>query len=229
MYFLNKDALLEHIEDRELIYPLPEGDDPGELIEGIKYPLSFGGEVLTSEWRDVAGDAGDDVGNGKERVERVDRVDTANIPPGEYKILRTKEQIKTQKISDGRPFNIFGFVYLPGSFVRSGLAPCFQGIIDAGWDAGELHITLHNNTQDTEIRVDIGHHICYVFFMYLPGRLDERDKKEGSKISKPAFEFQPDQMRSIEEVRSRTIELEEQIETLENMHEDLNEKVNEVL
>lgn len=205
----------------------PHPDEAEEkLIESIKYPLSFGGDVIEWVWTTNGVDTPQEKARDRDRNVQTN-LDSIEIPPSEYRVLRTRERVQTGQIAKRMPVHIIGFVYLPNTFIRAGLSPCFQGLIDAGWSGGELRITLHNNNPDTTIVISKGDRIAYTFFTYIQtsSPLDSPELTEGIGISSPSVDFSKGTIGEIGELERKLNEISENFETLREKHEDLNRRV----
>lgn len=224
MDFLTSEELRYLIDEEDLIED-PHPDQAEEkLIESIKYPLSFSGDVIEWVWTDN----GSDTPQGKTRDREPNvhtNLDEIEIPPSEYRVLRTRERVQTGQIAKRMPVHIIGFVYLPNTFIRAGLSPCFQGLIDAGWSGGELRITLHNNNPDTSIVISKGDRIAYTFFTYIQTSSPLDSPETVPRISSPDVDFSKRPIGEIGKLEKKLDEMSENFETLREKHEDLNRKV----
>lgn len=198
MNFLTGDEIKVYAEEHDMIYP---HEDPLEqddrILEDIKYPLTFSGTV---EERMGPGEGGSPSLSHKEVVE---------IPPRDFRVLQTNEEINLWSISRKHPIHIVGILYLPNRFVRAGIYPYFQGIVDPGWSGGKLHIVLHNANTDRKLVIEEEESISYISFCYIKTSRTLSDKYR-THVSKP--DVQEDQ---------ETYELHRRIDELSSKYDEL--------
>lgn len=157
MSFLSSKEIEYFVDEYDMIIN-PRSEILWEDIQGFKYPLSFSGTVESLRFDE----------DGNIRTDQEQRGEHIEISPKEYMTLSTNERINLYDISSQSPYHVIGIVYLSNSFVRVGIHPYFQGIVDPGWAGGEgLHITLHNDNTDKSIVIDRGERICYISFCYV--------------------------------------------------------------
>lgn len=198
MNFLSGEELRHHIE-RGLI----DNEDPDALIEDIKFPIRYGG--FYEEQKDMET-------NTTETTEEHQLI----IPPLEHRTLQTQEIINTSYIGKTSPIRIVGHVKPRHSFIRKGVIPGDQGVIDTSWQGdAPLRIQLMNFNYDKALTIEKGQKIGYVYFNYVtttselsPDQLMQGRSKRPD--SEPDIEWE-DSKSFLEE---RLIELEERIQSV---------------
>lgn len=174
-------------------------ENTGEQHWDIKVPLRFSGGVKPGKYQ--------------EEIE---------IRPGQLQILATKEQINTYDFGEGQTVRIMGFVYLPHSFVTSGLLPCFQGLVDTNYNHDHLNIVLYNCSRQT-IKIKQGERIAYVLFSYVKtdSILRTGDYFEESGIGPPDKNKTPESREGTSKIEEKVAELADRIEQVDDKVESI--------
>jgi deoxycytidine triphosphate deaminase len=237
MNFLSGEELRHHIE-RGLI----DKEDPDALIEDIKFPIRYGGfyeEQTDSET------------NTTEEHQLI-------IPPLEHRTLQTEEIINTSYIGKTSPIRIVGHVKPRHSFIRKGVIPGDQGVIDTSWQGdAPLRIQLMNFNYDKALTIEKGQKIGYVYFNYVtttselsPDQLMEgQSKRPGSEsdiewedsksfLEKRLIDLE-DRIENVSALESRVTQLENRLDerledleerttNLEESHASINEELQDI-
>ncbi|PSP72437.1 hypothetical protein BRC86_12410 [Halobacteriales archaeon QS_3_64_16] len=178
----------------------PDEADDEPIIEDIKYPLRFGGAY-----------------DGP-KASQEKQADSVSIPPQEYRLLETKEEIDLFSFSRESPVHAMAFLFLPHQFVKKGLHPTFQGIVDSGYPGKPLSIVIHNGNNDRKIEIDYDQRICYIMFQYVDAS-QSLDNQYRTSVREPREEIREAPQTS--NVGKEISELRDGIDVLKNRVEDL--------
>ena len=202
MNFLTREEIINLVEEKNLISNFKHPDEAGDqpIIEDIKYPLRFGGTY--------------DGPN----INREERADSVTIPPQEYRILETKEEIDLFSFSRESPVHAMAFLFLPHQFARKGLLPTFQGIVDSGYPGKPLSVVIHNGNYDRKIEIDYDQRICYIMFQYVDAARS-LDNQYRTSVREPREEIK--ESPSTSTVKKEISQLHEDVATLEARLEKL--------
>jgi len=214
MNFLSGEELKHHIEQG-----LITNEDPDALIEDIKFPIRYAGEfeIQTEEGTETRDEP------------------NLTIPPLEHRTLRTKERINTSYLGKTSPIRIVGFVKPRHSFIRGGVIPGDQGVIDTSWQGNDpLRVQLMNFNLDKALAIEEGEKIGYVYFNYITTTselsADQLKQGETARSGPPLIEAKSSleqrldtletQVENLSALESRVTQLEKRLEErIENLEE----------